>query len=144
MDFVLPKFRHRVRARWTECDAQRLVFNATYLNYFEIVQAEYFRALDIPIYDPKTWETFAYVVRKADCEFLQPVFLDEAIDLLMAIRSMGKSSLKVTMAVQKADNSELAFVCDLLLVNFDNDTNASRPVPDWVREKVAAYEEIDG
>ncbi len=140
----LPKFKHSIRARWSECDPQGLVFNAIYLNYFEIVQAEYFRSLGISMYDPKTWETFAWVVRKAELEFFAPVVVDEAVDLHMAVTSLGRSSLTVMMIVQKSEASEIAFSANLVLVNFDNDTHASRPLPDWVRSKVTAFEGLEG
>ncbi len=136
------KFKHRVRARWAECDPQGLVFNARYLDYFEIVQAEYFRELGINIYSPETWKTFAYVVRGAELEFRAPVQVDEEIDLCMGVTSMGRSSISVTMTVEHAATGETAFASTLLLVNFDSEAMASRPVPDWVRSKIEAHEGI--
>ncbi len=137
------KFEHRIRARWGECDPQGLVFNARYLDYFEIVQAEYFRELGIEIYSAETWKTFAYVVRNAEMEFLLPVQVDAEIDLCMSVASMGRSSMQVLMAVKHADSGNTAFTAKLLLVNFDDETMASREIPDWVRSKIKIYEGIE-
>ena len=137
------KFKHRIRARWGECDPQGLVFNARYLDYFEIVQAEYFRELGIEIYSSETWETFAYVVRNAELEFLMPVKVDAEIDLGMSVVNMGRSSMQVMMSVDQVDSAETAFTAKLLLVNFDERTMSSREIPPWVRSKIAAYEGIE-
>ena len=45
-------FLHPLRVRWSECDAQGIVFNVNYLLYYDIAVWEWTRALGFP-----TWET---------------------------------------------------------------------------------------
>ena len=40
---TVPAFRHRLRVRYVECDAQGVVFNAHYLAYFDIGITELWR-----------------------------------------------------------------------------------------------------
>ena len=56
---------------------------------------------------------------------------------------MGRSSMQVLMAVKHADSGDTAFTAKLLLVNFDDETMASREIPDWVRSKIKIYEGIE-
>ena len=42
------RFFDRLRVRWAEIDAQKIVFNGHYLMYFDIAVAGYWRALALP------------------------------------------------------------------------------------------------
>ena len=46
------KFTHNLRVRWSEVDSQKVVFNANYLNYFDIGVTEYYKAIGCPYLGP--------------------------------------------------------------------------------------------
>ena len=59
------RFKYRLRVRWGECDAQGIVFNAQYMNYIEVGQAEYFRNLGMPHYSEEIRRRFDLATVKA-------------------------------------------------------------------------------
>ena len=46
------RFLERLRVRWAEIDAQKIVFNSHYLMYFDTAVAGYWRALAMPYAPP--------------------------------------------------------------------------------------------
>ena len=42
------KFSHQLRVRWSEVDAQGVVFNPHYLTFADIAVTEYYRAIGMP------------------------------------------------------------------------------------------------
>ena len=45
------RFHHRLRVRWSEVDAQQVVFNGHYLNYLDVASGDYWRSLGLPYPD---------------------------------------------------------------------------------------------
>ena len=39
------RFHHRLRVRWSEVDAQQVVFNGHYLNYLDVASGDYWRTV---------------------------------------------------------------------------------------------------
>ena len=66
------KFKFRLRVRWGECDAQGIVFNAQYMNFIEVAQAEYFRNMGLRLYSEELRSRFDLATVKATFEFMSP------------------------------------------------------------------------
>ena len=45
------RFVHRLRVRWAEVDAQKVVFNGHYLTYLDVAISDYWRAVGLPYPD---------------------------------------------------------------------------------------------
>ena len=62
------RFFDRLRVRWAEIDAQKIVFNGHYLMYFDTAMTAYWRALALPY--AETMESLGgdLYVRKATLE----------------------------------------------------------------------------
>jgi predicted GNAT family N-acyltransferase len=52
------RFFERLRVRWAEIDAQKIVFNGHYLMYFDTAVAGYWRALALPYADSMLFDRF--------------------------------------------------------------------------------------
>ena len=65
-------FSADLRVRWSECDAQGIVYNAWYVTYIDIIQSEYFRNLGVNIYDSNLRRYFDMVTVKATLEYKAP------------------------------------------------------------------------
>jgi acyl-CoA thioester hydrolase len=133
------KFFHRLRVRYSEIDAQAVVFNARYLDYADEAVAEYFRALGIPIVPgPRTPE---FVAARAVVEYEAPIRLDEEIDVGVRTARIGRSSMTLALELHGHDAEDLRAVIELVYVHVDLGTGKSQPVPDWV---IAAIERQAG
>ena len=140
----LPKddfrFMFRLRVRWGECDAQGIVFNAQYMNFFEVAQAEYFRNLGIRLYDAEFRKRFDLATVKATFEFMAPARVDDMLGIHMAVSRMGRSSIAFKAEMYHADADKPCSRAEVIYANFDADAGVARPIPDDLRRIISAYE----
>ena len=78
------RFLDRLRVRWAEIDAQKIVFNGHYLMYFDTAIAGYWRALAMPYAQTMEYLGGDLYVRKATVEYEASAHYD---DVLSDIRS---------------------------------------------------------
>ncbi|MES2226498.1 MAG: YbgC/FadM family acyl-CoA thioesterase [Pseudomonadota bacterium] len=132
------RFLERLRVRWAEIDAQKIVFNGHYLTYFDTAMSGYWRALAMPY--AQTLERLAgdLFVRKAGVEYLGSARLDDLLDIGMRSERVGNASLSFQGAAFRQD--QLLVACDLVYVFADPQTRIPRPVPESLRETLRAFE----
>ena len=135
-------FACRMRVRWSDCDVQGIVFNGMYLSFMEVAQAEYFRALGIALYDPKTRERFDTATVKATIEYIAPARIDDVLEIAWRIARIGTSSMTAFSEIRNAQTGELLTRAELININFDSEAVKSRPVPPDVRRLIEAHEGI--
>ncbi len=128
----------RLRVRWAEIDAQKIVFNGHYLMYFDTAVAAYWRALALPYH-----ETMAYLggdlyVRKATLEYEGSARYDDVLDVGIRCGRIGTSSILFHGAVFRGDTGLVS--CELVYVFADPHTQTSRPVPQELRDVLQAFE----
>ena len=75
------RFAERLRVRWSEIDAQQIVFNGHYLNYFDLAVGAYWRALALPYTDTMAALGGDLFVRKATLEYLGSARYDEQLEV---------------------------------------------------------------
>ena len=132
------RFRDRLRVRWAEIDAQKIVFNGHYLMYFDTAVAGYWRALALPY--AQTMESLGgdLYVRKATVEYHGSARYDDLIDVGIRCARIGSSSLVFAAAVFRQD--ELLVSGELVYVFADPDTQTSKPVPPELRAVLQGFE----
>ena len=93
------RFFDRLRVRWAEIDAQKIVFNGHYLMYFDTAMTAYWRALALPY--AETMESLGgdLYVRKATLEYHASARQDDVLDIGMRCARIGTSSILFAGAV---------------------------------------------
>ena len=134
------KFHSVVRVRWSESDPQGIVYNARYFDYIEIAQVEYFRNLGISLYDESSRRRFDAATVKATLEFKAPARVDNLLNVYTRVSRVGSSSFTMESELYRQCSDELLMRTELVYVNYDSDTGASRVVPDEVRTAIEALE----
>jgi len=86
---------HRLRVRWGEVDAQKIVFNAHYLMYFATAMADYWRALALPIEQVMQQLKGALYVKKATVEFHASARMDDRLDVALRCAGIRTSSIQL-------------------------------------------------
>ena len=137
------KFNIRLRVRWGECDAQGIVFNAQYMNYIEVAQAEYFRNMGMPHYSEKVRERFDLATVLATLEYRAPVRVDDLLDIYTRVSKIGNSSVTFKTEMYLPDSDAPCNRAEVIYANFDADTGIPRRVPDDIRELVRSFEIMD-
>lgn len=128
----------RLRVRWAEIDAQKIVFNGHYLMYFDTAVCAYWRALALPY--AKAMEIVAgdFYVRKASVEYHASAHYDDLLDVGIGCERLGNSSMVLATGVFRGET--LLVSGELIYVFADPRTQTSRPVPQRLRDIIAAYE----
>lgn len=136
------RFFDRLRVRWAEIDAQKIVFNAHYLMYFDTAVAGYWRALALPYAESMESLGGDLYVRKASVEYHGSARYDDRLDVGMRCARIGNSSIQFLGGVFRAD--ELLVEGELIYVFADPHTQTSRPVPAALRDVLEGFEAGQG
>ena len=132
------RFLERLRVRWAEIDAQKIVFNGHYLMYVDTAIAGYWRALAMP-YAP-TMEALGgdLYVRKATLEYHASAVYDDLLDVGIRCARVGTSSIVFEAGVLRRE--QLLVGGELVYVFADPAAQRSRPVPAPLRELLESFE----
>jgi acyl-CoA thioester hydrolase len=132
--FSFPK-----RVRFAEVDAQAVVFNSRYLEYFDIGLVEYWRAAGI--YSgpglgggPEMHVVTASVVYRA------PIVLDEIVAICIRCSRIGRTSLTFALELHVGDGEDLRATGEEVHVNVAEARGRPEPLPAAVIAKFEAFE----
>lgn len=126
------------RARYAEVDAQAVVFNSRYLEYFDIGITEYFRAAGL-YPEPYLQGAPELHVVKAEVVYHAPVLLDEMMAIGVRCEKIGRTSLTFTFEVH-GEGEDLRASGTEVQVHVDEPRGRPTPVPDHVVALFEAYE----
>jgi acyl-CoA thioester hydrolase len=135
------RFAWTLRARYAEVDAQGVVFNSRYLEYFDIAITEYFRSVGLYPHPNLKGAPELHVV-KAEVIYHAPVLLDELVSVCVACNRVGRTSLGFAFEVHgpgpggddlRASGSEVQ-------VHVDEPRGRPTPVPAAVINRFEAFE----
>lgn len=132
------RFLDRLRVRWAEIDAQKIVFNGHYLMYFDTALAGYWRALAMPYAQTLEYLNGDLFVRKATLEFEGSARYDDVLEIGMRCPRIGTSSILFGGGAFRQD--QLLVSCELVYVFADPQTQVSKPVPQQLRDVLQAFE----
>lgn len=136
------RFFDRLRVRWAEIDAQKIVFNAHYLMYFDTAVAGYWRALALPYAESMESLGGDLYVRKATVEYHGSARYDDRLDVGMRCARIGTSSIQFLGAIFRGD--ELLVEGELIYVFANPRSQTSRPVPPSLRAVLEGFEAGQG
>lgn len=126
--------RARLRTRWVDEDNQGVLNNAVYMTLFEEGRHDYFSRLGL-----LDGNRFPFLLAATNVRFLRPGRGGETITLEMGTTALGKSSFR--QAYRVVDDAGAVWAeAEAVLVLYDPDMGASRPMSDEFRSKVAAHE----
>jgi YbgC/YbaW family acyl-CoA thioester hydrolase len=132
------RFLDRLRVRWAEIDAQKIVFNGHYLMYVDTAVAGYWRALAMPYAQTMDALQGDMYVRKASLEYFASARYDDVLDVGVKCSRVGTSSMVFTAAVFR--QNELLVSGELIYVFADPHARTSKPVPQSLRSVFEAFE----
>jgi acyl-CoA thioester hydrolase len=129
-------FRHQLRVRYGECDAQGVVFNANYLAYFDTNTNELLRAA-LGSYLTMLDRGVDIVVAEAQLRFRAPARFEDQLTLEIAVSQLGTTSITTVHRISR--NGELLVEGTVRYVMVDPAAMSKTPIPDWLREELAPW-----
>jgi acyl-CoA thioester hydrolase len=133
------RFHHDIRVRFADTDLQAIVFNANYLTYYDVAWTEYFRAVGFEWKDLLALGVDT-VLARTTMEFKSPARFDEILEVHTRVSKIGTTSLTFEFAIYPQGEDRLINSAHSLYVCVDPKTLKSTPVPDLLRQRIAAFE----
>lgn len=138
-------FCFRFRVRYSECDAQQVVFNARYADYVDLAMTEFMRALGCDYKQLMASGLDSQVV-KLTLEWLSPARFDDVLDVFVSLKHLGRTSYSLEATLCHADDKRDIVRAEGIYVMMTTEPFEKTPVPDHLRElleKGAPNEVID-
>lgn len=129
--FIFP-----IQTRWADNDLYGHVNNVTYYSYFDtaanalLIQKTGFDIHHSPLIG---------LVVESMCQFHQELSYPEIIDVGVAIRKIGNSSLTYDLAIFKQDHHVASAQGHFVHVFVDRETRKSTSIPHEMRDALTAY-----
>src|SRR5436309_368797 len=133
------KFAATTRVGFSDTDAQGVVYYGRYMPYFDLARVEYHRQLDMLRTEPQDRQ---FVMRAMTVEYHAPARFDDEIEVDVRVARIGGSSVTYEFAAY-LEGDVLAVTATQTLVLVDLAERRPCPVPDWWRERIAAFEGDD-
>jgi acyl-CoA thioester hydrolase len=133
---VPEPFVHELRVRYAECDAQGVVFNSHYLAYVDIGITELWRAA-FGSYQTMLDRGVDVVVAEATLRFRGSGRFDDLLRIEVSVEHLGSTSIVTDHRITRA--GELLVECRIRHVLVQREMLTKTPLPDWVREGLAAW-----
>jgi acyl-CoA thioester hydrolase len=124
--FVVP-----VQVTFRDLDYFGHVNNAVYFSYFEWART----ILWLRMFGKRDPRDIGFIVARAECVFRKQIEM-EPIEVRVRIAEMRNTSLDFVYEIHKNDGRELAATGTVVVVLFDWNTNAKKPITDEFRRRV--------
>jgi acyl-CoA thioester hydrolase len=131
-DHLKPfRFKMKIQKRWSDLDEVGHVNNAVYLTYFEETRGYYF--YEACKWD---WKVDGVILANNQVDYIRPILYLDPTYIYIRTSRLGTKSIEVQyLIVNEYEGSSV-------LVMYDYKTQSSVPVPQYIRERLAAYEPV--
>lgn len=135
------EFNHAttIQIRFNDIDGLGHVNNAVQASYFDFGRMRYFETLTG---GPIQWTKFAMVIASVHTDFMQPIFLNDAILVKTKIQALGDKSLEMFQVIADATTGQIKSTCKSVMVAIDFATGKSTPLTNELRAIVTTFETI--
>jgi acyl-CoA thioester hydrolase len=132
---ALNAFRYLLRVRYSECDAQRVVFNARYSDYLDLAATEFLRAV---WGDAMFGGGFDYQLVKQVIEWRSPARYDDILQVAVSASRVGTTSFGLVMELRVLGAERPAAVAETTYVLVSEKDQSKCAVPDDLRRILLA------
>jgi acyl-CoA thioester hydrolase len=136
---VPEPFRHRIRVRFNECDAQGVVFYANYLMYFDVAMTELWREGFGDGYAGMIANGTDAMVAEANIRYRASARFDDELDLVARVTRIGTTSSMTTLTAERVADGVVLAEADLRHVFIDPQTLEKKEIPAEVRAGMARF-----
>jgi len=133
----MSQFTLKIRVRYSECDAQNVVFNARYGDYADLASTEFLRAA-LGGYQALVEQGYENQIVKLLIEWKAPARFDDVLNLNVSVGRVGNSSFTLNTAFVNAETGQLLATAEAVYVFVDAKDFSTCAIPDVVR---AMFEE---
>ena len=128
--------------RWEDIDAAGIINYQAYLRFFGLAEAELYRSCGLS-YREMFEKVGVWLPRvHVECDFHHPVVLDDLLVVEAWFGKIGTTSIHIDFEVRRKENPDQVVASGkYIVVTVKKGEFAPVPVPQTMREKLAAYVE---
>jgi len=120
---MADRFRYYLRVRYSECDAQKVVFNARYADYVDIATVEFMRA------SCPDFKSIEYHLVKQTVEWKSPARFDQVLELSVSLLHIGTTSYSFLTEIRVAGQEQVITRIETTNVLIDSETMQKTSIP---------------
>ncbi|MBC7700091.1 YbgC/FadM family acyl-CoA thioesterase [Aquabacterium sp.] len=124
-------FYHHLRVRWSEVDAQKVVFNGHYLNFLDTAMSEYWRASGLPYPEGFVHLGGDVFARSNALQYHAPARFGDCLSIGVRCDRIGNSSLVFAWEIRTS--GRLLVTGETVYVFVSLETTRPAPVPEAMR-----------
>jgi len=124
-------FTYYLRVRYSECDAQKVVFNSRYSEYVDVGINEFLRAAGV-LGDFITGPLDFQLVKQT-VEWKAPARFDQVLELRIAATRLGTTSFTIGTEFRVAGEERVIVTVETIYVLVDGKTLTKLPLTDALR-----------
>lgn len=133
-DAAVPPFRHLLRVRYGECDAQKVVFNARYGDYVSVALNEFMRAIG---YGPEHPSDPEIQLVRQTTEWRASARFDEVIDISVYAVHLGNTSFTMRYEFRRNGEPQPFATSETVYVHVHPQQFTKQPLPEHLRTALA-------
>ncbi|KAF7598642.1 MAG: tol-pal system-associated acyl-CoA thioesterase [Candidatus Dactylopiibacterium carminicum] len=120
-----------VRVYYEDTDAAGIVYYANYLRFCERARTERLRALGIDQRDLRTRHDLVFVVSRVEADYLRPAELDDELQVISTVQSIGAASLLFDQQVMRGE--DCLFHARVTIACIDWNRRRPARIPEFLR-----------
>jgi acyl-CoA thioester hydrolase len=126
----------RLRVRFAETDAMRIVYHSHYFVWFEVARAELMRSKGLPYTEVQN-RGFNFPLVEAFANYKAPARYDDEVQVKVTATKVGRSSLRLDYEVTRLPGKELLSTGHTVHVLTGSDGKPKK-IPDDIRETLSS------
>ena len=129
-------FRYYLRVRYSECDAQKVVYNSRYGDYVDLATTEFLRALGFA--ESLINGDLDYQLVKQTIEWKAPARFDQVLELSISASRLGNTSFTLWTEFRAACDERILATAETIHVVVDAHSLAKQPLSPEFRAALEA------
>ena len=134
-------FSYNFRIRYSEVDAQKIVYNSHYLTFLDVSIFEFFDAIGFNQEDYIKETNNEFHTVRAVVEYKAPATLGDTIEVLTRIKKIGNSSITFQQEIYLHESDKLLATGEIVWVNTNQEEMVPTTVPDYLRQLLTDYQD---
>ena len=133
-------FFYSFRVRYSEVDAQGIVFNAHYLTFFDTAMTEYMRHIKYDYVNEVKDKNEDFHTVKTLVEYKAPIYFDQIIDVCLRVKKIGTSSLTFHIEIHPSKEANILAIGEVVWVNANQLTHKAAALSSNLINKIEMLE----
>lgn len=129
-------FQYYLRVRYSECDAQQVVFNARYGDYVDLATTYFLQT--VLSKHQMAWQELDYQMVKYHIEWQAPARFDEVLAIGVEVVQVGTTSIALRSHIHQAKDDTPVAKADTVAVVVDSHTLQKTPVAEPLKQALLA------